>query len=59
MSAAGTLKCCDLAASQTQRMQLPGTTPSWKKQLWKSADFPKLQFKKILPLECPNKGEAI
>jgi len=45
MSQAGTLKCCDLAAGQQQRMQLPGTTPSREKatlenpQIFQSCKF--------------------
>ena len=52
MSQAGTLKCCDLAAGQQQRMQLPGTTPPVKKQLWKIRRFSRVaNLKIILPLQ--------
>ena len=47
MSQAGTLKCCDLAAGQQQRMQLPGTTPPVKKQLWKIRRFSRVANIKI------------
>jgi len=38
MPQAGTLKCCDLAAGQQQRMQLAGTPPPVKMRLERSAE---------------------
>ena len=57
MSQAGTLNCCDLAAGQQQQMQLPGTTPPVKKQLWKIRRFSRVaNLKIILPLRLPEQS---